>query len=105
MRLPVKISVSVRCAAVKKKITNFLNIFSYLNLVNKKVDTDLKTTLRLPFGRGIIFFLPSERRSEPNGRRVQVFLFSTQLSIGVSMVTNEPKMLETIRTHSTNSFQ
>ena len=63
-------------AAQKKKLSN---IFSYLNLVNKRVDTDLKTTLRFLFSWGNIFFLPLEGRTELKRKLSPVQLFSTQL--------------------------
>ena len=65
----------------KKKIIKFklIFIFSYLNLVNKKVDTDFQTTHCLHFGRGNVSFFPLEGRTEPKWRQLEVFLFSTQL--------------------------
>ena len=63
-------------AAQKKKLSN---IFSYLNLVNKRVDTDFQTALRFHFGRGNIFFFPHEGRTEPKWKLSPVQLFSTQL--------------------------
>ena len=58
------------------KITN---IFSYLNLVNKRVDTDFQTALRFLFSRGNIFFFPLEGRTELKRKLSPVQLFSTQL--------------------------